>query len=41
MANKITIRKQALKDLSKCDEVQNIIKDGAASSITEIDLSHN
>ena len=41
MANKITIRKQSLKALDKCDEIQGHIKDGAASAITEIDLSHN
>ena len=41
MANKITVRKQTLKALDKCDEIQGYIKDGSASAITEIDLSHN
>ena len=41
MANKITLRKQTLKALDKCEEIQSYIKDGAASAVTEIDLSHN
>ena len=41
MANKITLRKQTLKSLDKCDGIQSYVKDGAASAVTEIDLSHN
>ena len=35
------MRKENLKDLSKCDKLQAYITDGSAAAVTEIDLSHN
>ena len=41
MSQKFVLRKENIKDLSKCDKLQAYITDGSAAAITEIDLSHN